>query len=1254
MKFQKLEPITELLNQEWLLVQAWKKTVAYIRSHNWYADVLEMDLAAIDLPRFIQGLKIRFTNHEEWQSKPIRMVPAPKSQQWKIEGINWRPENQSMVEKKSRPLAHIDLQDQVAATAISLCIADQAETLMGDPTTAFMNNKSWDIHQRCIAYGNRLFCNEIADNGVLRHAWGSSKYYRGYFQDYRSFLNRPEIVADHFTLQGERIVIVQSDLKQFYDRVSMGLLANGLNKLIIKDKTFFELTKKIFKWAWAEDDTALFKTYEKSSKIQDFSQVIIPQGLVASGFFSNIVLLDFDQSLRTLLNKNFAPGLKLIDVCRYVDDLRLVFSTGSEHCSEIQSVKQAASDKIQQLLDKHAQGLLINKEKTEAAFVGGNERLIIRQSRKMERIQKSISGGFDAILGEEILDSIDGLIRAKSQITEPQKKDSYLALTPIADVGDETVARFAAGRYRKTVRSLRPLLEAAERKSNTEAQETEFHNQKSRTKEELDEDTKCFAFSLVERWLSDPSNIRLLRIGLDLWPCKELLKKVLAIIKEVIFSQSRSDSEKNVAYYCLAEIFKAGATETGFVESHESIPESIDAGEFRNSLAREAVAILKKSKAGLPWYLLQQILLFLAVSASNGNADKKILLSVMKKAMLQNKANEKYCNLLKFLFQITDEMPIEQYAVYAIYLRRSIGNDKKALRTIRNTLDAKRAKAIIALDPEFGRELIEENASIRRALPVEILIELGFAELNTPSGCISLTKWLKETGEDLKKEPDLLNLALNMLNKWPTFKKGQTLSPAGVFFPESEVKKKKPVKNPVTILARASSGPNFYSSPTWCRPGERWRFRLGYLLRFILTRQIDFSMQVRKSSWKEKETVYRAPTSHWLQRHYGSFSGHSAFGDEWLAITDWFESFMFSLLAWPGCMINANNEIQQSVSAGKDATIELLKGRIKALKKMMGSATKMHFLPIDMQWPNKTVDTRPLRACIIQTILPEIDDLLKSPLLENAEMRRKQKNHLAEALGAVDQMVTLRRSHTPEPFNLDLVILPELSVHPDDVDAFLVPYARSRKTIILAGLTYDEIEKGKGYVNSAIWVIPVWSQKLGLQILKRRQGKQNPAKIEEENLKEKFRSHRPCQWVTNYHWSRNETKPIRLTASICYDSTDLSLVSDLKDKSDVFIVPAFNQDVNTFDHMALALHYHMFQMVVVANNGEFGGSSAHQPMADSYCRQIFHLHGNNQATLSFLEIKDIPEFLGRLNTQTQKKEVTKPVWKQPPAGLRNK
>ena len=81
-----------------------------------------------------------------------------------------------------------------------------------------------------------------------------------------------------------------------------------------------------------------------------------------------------------------------------------------------------------------------------------------------------------------------------------------------------------------------------------------------------------------------------------------------------------------------------------------------------------------------------------------------------------------------------------------------------------------------------------------------------------------------------------------------------------------------------------------------------------------------------------------------------------------------------------------------------------------------------------------------------------------------------------------------------------------------------------------------------------------------------------------------------------YEWSgRHEDRPLWLTSSVCYDATDLRLVADLCHRSDVFAIPALNKDVTTFDQMALALHYHMFQMVIVANSGPVASMAAATP-----------------------------------------------------------
>ena len=73
----------------------------------------------------------------------------------------------------------------------------------------------------------------------------------------------------------------------------------------------------------------------------------------------------------------------------------------------------------------------------------------------------------------------------------------------------------------------------------------------------------------------------------------------------------------------------------------------------------------------------------------------------------------------------------------------------------------------------------------------------------------------------------------------------------------------------------------------------------------------------------------------------------------------------------------------------------------------------------------------------------------------------------------------------------------------------------------------------------------------------------------------------------------------------------------------------------------------MFQLVIVANNGQYGGSNACWPSQDVHRRQIFHLHGQPQASIAFLEIDDIADFLKR-HDQLDPKIST---WKYPPAGI---
>ena len=255
-----LYPNLELLRQEYVLVQAWKKTVSHIRSHNWYADTLVLDRAAVNLPDFIHELGEQLQSPSQWINDPLRIVPAPKSQKWRVDATTnrWEPVNKGETARKLRPLAHASLKDQVAATALMLCLADRVETAQGDPTNSI---ESLQNRQAIISYGNRLFCN--ANNSELHHRWGSTKLYRGYFQDYRRFLSRPETVAEPLARdakgnlgQNLGVVIVHSDLRQFYDRVRPELLTGKINALRKPgdDQAFFDMVRRILCWGWSDKD----------------------------------------------------------------------------------------------------------------------------------------------------------------------------------------------------------------------------------------------------------------------------------------------------------------------------------------------------------------------------------------------------------------------------------------------------------------------------------------------------------------------------------------------------------------------------------------------------------------------------------------------------------------------------------------------------------------------------------------------------------------------------------------------------------------------------------------------------------------------------------------------------------------------------------------------------------------------------------------------------------------------------------------
>ncbi|MDE0200039.1 MAG: RNA-directed DNA polymerase [Caldilineaceae bacterium] len=1250
MTYEVLKPSLDCLRQEYVLVQAWKKASNYIRYHNWYSDTLALDRATANLPKFIAEIMKGLEVPEQWESEPLRLVLAPKSQKWRVStDKKWEPVESGDDKLEMRPLAHVSLRDQVVATAVMLCLANKVETAQQDPRVSF---KKAEDRKRVVSYGNRLFCDR--EEHELLHRWGSTKLYRSYYQDYRSFISRPNTVAESIeSKDGQHVIIVETDLDKFYDRVRPEMLMYALDQLRKddEDQEFFDFAKTVLTWRWDENDEADIEKYAKHSELDDFTRVALPQGLVAAGFFANVVLLAFDQRLQDSFGKEIRRGVRLEDACRYVDDLRLVVTSDLD----VDECKMAVEEWLQSLLNGEAKGLLISEKKTEAVEFGASQRPIVRQSERMKRIQESVSGPFGIAEGWVLLDMIQGLVRSQQDLDRIQSESGW-DFSPKSDVHEERVARFAANRFRTTYRFIRPLFEDRRFASEPERTDDESEEISSESelflnvvgphsRQELDEDAKEFALRIIERWIEDPSNVRLLWVGLDIWPDPEILKEVLRLLKPYIYTSEgpQSRSKRQVAWYCLSEVLRRGATETSIVDDKDCLPDVADLRKYREILCAEAAKLASPKLTTIPWYLRQQALLFLACFAPAAAPN----IRTSRKAEIIE-----YHKLILFLRGESSRLSSSEFATLSVVARRAILDADKSVELVRWGLTADRKNAIANMDPSFALELKDVDLNFDEGLSAGVKESLCLENGVVSSDLSSLAETVLGAGSvsSLRNELSILRFAVAFLEKLrPLNETRYEIIPPGRVRIELEedgdIAKVSKLEVSERLIPSASS---LYAPPNWCEPDDRWRFQLGFLLRFILTRQADFTSFPGPEYWKVHHATYRPVRSHWQQRIYGLYNGQSAFGDDWMPITDWMERFLLMLLRWPGC--RTPNDFEW-VKEGIRKTKQKIKDRIKCLEEQRGAATQTLMMPMIAEWPTERPKTRSLRGCVVQTVVPQEKDFDNCDItFSQTEIRRKHRNHLSAALEAVKKMLYLRKTHLEDDGRLDWLILPELAVHPDDVKTHLIPFAQKFKSIILAGLTYQKILDDKQPVNSALWILPRQPEEKGLQILTRRQGKLHIAPVEKKYDVDGFR---PCQWLIGYPWSETDTRPLWLSGAVCYDATDLNLAADLRNESDVFAIPAFNKDVGTFDQMANALNYHMFQHVIVVNNGLYGGSNAYWPVHDKYKRQIFHLHGQPQASIAFFEIEDIGKVLDRRRLgKSGGPSEKEPVWKSPPAGLK--
>lgn len=254
------------------------------------------------------------------------------------------------------------------------------------------------------------------------------------------------------------------------------------------------------------------------------------------------------------------------------------------------------------------------------------------------------------------------------------------------------------------------------------------------------------------------------------------------------------------------------------------------------------------------------------------------------------------------------------------------------------------------------------------------------------------------------------------------------------------------------------------------------------------------------------------------------------------------------------------------------------------------------------------------RIVTVQQLLPRSENFsISDPQLNLPKARAENRAHLARMCQLTYKTLSskLEADNDLSKVSADLIVFPEVAIHPDDQD-IIKRLADKTKSIVFAGMVFFD-HNGK-LVNAARWFIPDYRTS-GRQWIIRDQGKANLTKGE---VSLGISGYRPCQHIIEIIGA--EEGPIRISGAICYDATDLNLAVDLKKKTDLFVVCAHNKDVSTFDTMAAALNYHMFQHVVVVNKGEFGGSTIQAPYREHFDRLVSHAHGTDQISINVADL----------------------------------
>lgn len=1218
-----LRPEFRFLKDKAVIIQAWKKAHEYIRAHNWYSDSLDLDLSCIQLEELCAEIQELFSTNvwRDYRPMPMRIVPAPKTatKDWKITDTTIVPPHDFGI----RPLAHLSIKDQTIAVMFMCCLANLIETrqkFAGDYSVEKMND-------RAVSYGNRLLCRwsvdadneedgeeDEADNITgASFLWANSITYDRYYQDYRKFLVRPDAVLKRLTIEQRRqnrYYILSLDLSKCYDRIERQVLLAKIRREMeaasIGDGEFLEAMWRSFGWSWESEDNPVLIDYAKDLKVENDRELMwlngrigIPQGLVSGGFLANIYLLSLDDALRSMVESHLPMGIadgcevRVVDYCRYVDDLRLVVSVPRSFVVDEETIKDGITHRIQSMLSDLAPGQILNEKKTKIEeFSPG----ILGDSviRRMAEITARASGPMDVQSAWEVIQQSRSLWPKEQKNLGSIRVGEVEIPQAIERIKDETLERYSANFWRREYRLLSELLEGCD----DEGELLSLFGASCSLKD-LEASTDEFCAQIFRAWIADPSKVRILRIAFDLRPDVRKLRTVLKIVAKMM--RSRRAAVKMTGCYILSELYRAAVVETGLAYVKEDDSRHQELIEYRQELSERADEFVAK---GLPWYAANQIALYKMAIEECLKLPIKLRMSCdslyddCARGGFRRGISEgvlSYC-----LFKRQDQFECVNQLIFGEHV-------------------ANRSYKVNQLMAFIGGEVLLAAGVHVTTLPV-LAVEIANGEwINLRDLCFS-----KNSPFDSECAVLRLVNALAKLVGGITITADNYLALSSVEVRCSDWDNISRAWVTVDLDTRLSEvdinsdGDAFMFKPEAWETGDFIRIaQIGRLVRAVIMQGDEYS-EMRKSSLTirsdEKNpfaACFHGVRSSWAKRRYGLYFDRVCLGGVQVAFSPWLTDLLSGMLCWPGSWC-----AKRFARMTFDGIMAIVEDRLEELAGYAGSASGVPLIPVDInlkKFMKKKGDYKELHVAVIQNLLPQFGQLINA----SGNLSRKEigqiRRHTSDLLQLLMQTFKTNRYALKLGNSINLVVMPELAIHERDV-GLLERFVDKMNCMVFSGLLYRAHPSiPSGLINCGMWLIPQKKDAKGRrEFIRILQGKQNLA-APETTIKNLI-GYRPAQWILR--GMVGDEPQWNLSASICYDSTDIKLAADLRDHVDCYIISAFNEDVGTFDTMAEAMRYHMFNHTIIANSGEFGGSTIQAPYSKPYQRTIAHAHGSNQAVVS--------------------------------------